>query len=174
MLAGVLSLYGVRREHQQAKDDQLSLARNLATVVDGHVDDTLAALELVAADPTLQASLTGADDAALNARLEHLISSRARLSALVAFDADGVLVALSARDKSQLGRVTGPAADTRVAMHERRPIIGQAQRSAVTGVPLVPLTIPILTDQKQAAVEAELARVLAALREIETPLERVV
>jgi signal transduction histidine kinase/DNA-binding NarL/FixJ family response regulator len=114
LLSVVLSTYGVRREHEEARDEQAGLARSLGSLIDGHIEDTLAALELVAADPVLHAELERGDHPALNDRLERLLSPRTRPSALVVFDAGGVLVAMSAQDKSQLGRVAGPHADVRL------------------------------------------------------------
>jgi hypothetical protein len=144
LLAGVLSMYSVQREHQDAQSDQIVVARNLASLVDEHIEDTVAGLSLVAADPVLLDDLETGNHPALNYRLERLLRPEARLTALVVVDERGMLVAISARDKSQIGRVAGPASDARAAMRDQRPMVGPPQRGALTGAPLVPLTIPII------------------------------
>src|SRR3954468_21769542 len=104
LLAGVLATFGVQREYQAARDDQIVLARNLASLIDAHLEDTIAALGLVAADPVLIADLEHGNHAPLNYRLEHLLTAGARPSALVVVDERATLVAISTADKSQLGR----------------------------------------------------------------------
>jgi signal transduction histidine kinase/CheY-like chemotaxis protein/HPt (histidine-containing phosphotransfer) domain-containing protein len=149
LLAVILSLYDVRREHANAQDDLMVLARNLAGLIDEHIADTAAGLALVASDPSLIGELERADHAALNQRLEHLLSPRTRPGALIVVDAGATIVAMSTADKSQLGRMSSPGADVRVAMREQRTVVGTALQSPLTGAPLVPLSIPILAPDGQ-------------------------
>jgi hypothetical protein len=147
LLAGVLSISTAQHEHQEAQDDQIVLARTMGSLIDQHVDDMVSTLSLVAADPALNADLEAGSYARLNERLEQMIASGARLTALVIVNEDGTLIAMSARDKSQIGRVSSPNADVRRAMRTGRRIVGAPQRSMVTGLPLVPLSVPILAPR---------------------------
>jgi hypothetical protein len=150
LLAGVLAAYNVQREHQNAQEDQVVLARHLASIIDEHLEDTLSALTLVAADPTLLTEVQNGDQAALNYRLERLLPTTTRLSALIVVDGGGKMVALSAPDKSLLGRMAQPDSDAGIAMRHQRPLIGAPVRGGLTGLPLVPMTVPIVSADGHA------------------------
>jgi signal transduction histidine kinase/HPt (histidine-containing phosphotransfer) domain-containing protein/DNA-binding NarL/FixJ family response regulator len=144
LLAGVLSTSTAQREHHEATNDQIIVARTLVSLIDEHLENIVSTLSVVAADPALLADLESGNYETLNRRLEQMVQSKARMSALVAVDEDATLVALSSRDKSQIGRVSSPNADVRRAMRDGRTVIGAPMRSLVTGAPLVPLSVPVV------------------------------
>ena len=123
----------------------------MVSLIDQHLEDMVSTLSLVAADPALNADLESGSYTRLNERLERMIAGGSRLTALVVVNEDGRLVAISSRDKSQLGRVSSPNADVRRAMRTGRTVVGAPQRSMLTGLPLVPLSVPIVAPEGHPA-----------------------
>src|SRR5687768_10823273 len=74
LLAGVLSISTARREHDEALNDQIILARTMVSLIDKHLEDMVSTLSLVAADPALHADLESGSYAKLNQRLEQMVS----------------------------------------------------------------------------------------------------
>ena len=143
LLAGVLASASVQREFEHARHDHIVLARTMVSLIDQHLDDVASTLALLAADPVLLTELEQRSYQTLNDRLERMANPTSRLVGLTVIAADGSLAALSLRDKSLLGRTVQPDADAYVAMRDQRTVIGAPQRGQLTGIRLVPVTVPL-------------------------------
>ncbi|MEA2640781.1 MAG: hypothetical protein QOF51_2175 [Chloroflexota bacterium] len=142
-LTATQTYFEFSRLRSAAALQDLTVARLASTNVDTLLSQTVQELNTLAANPQLVAGVIAHDDAAMNAAMEAMIPADPDLTVLAVLDTSGVFWASSNKSKGALGL------DYSDQPHVSMPLQGAplgmtaARLGLTTGLPVVPLGVPI-------------------------------
>src|SRR5438067_4155796 len=143
LITAVQSVYEVQELRTRALEQDEVAAKLVAAHVDDAVTNALQELALVAADPVLIAQVMTDDVAAMDTRLEAMISGEPDFTAIVVINNEARVRAISLTDKKLFDSDYSDQLHVQIALGQGVPGIGQPRRGLITGLPIVPLGVPI-------------------------------
>lgn len=140
-------------EHQNLNARALRESRLAAGLAAAQVEEvitkTIHELAVIAADPILVEQLQADDIPAMDRRLEAMGPADPNLTAIVVIDTRPRVRAISLTEKSLLDRDYSDQLHVQIVLGQGTPGIGNPRRGLITGLPIVPIGVPIRASDGQ-------------------------